>query len=894
MDGVSPPAQETPDALVAPLAGALAPLAELAYNLWWTWNRRARALFEGIDPALWAGSGHNPVKMLLGLGSQRTARLAGDREFMARLREVHAEMQADLRAPAWYSRSAGEPGETRPDESRRAFKAAYFCAEFGLAECMQSYSGGLGLLAGDHLKSASCLGLPLVAVGLLYKHGYFHQALDDEGRQEELYPPLKAAQQPIRRVIDPATRTQRRVSVDLPGRRVHIAIWRIDVGRVPLYLLDTDVTDNDPRDRDITRNLYLGDHDTRIRQEIILGIGGVRALAAMGEDPTVCHMNEGHSAFLALERTRRVREALGVSFDQAREATAAGHIFTTHTPVPAGIDRFAPSLVSHYFSGYHASLGLDLEGFLALGRENVADPSESFSMAVLAIRTSRWCNGVSRLHGKVSRGMWRNIWPGTPQEDVPIGHVTNGVLTPGWVGPRIAELLTGAMGDAWRSWPQDAAAWDRIGSIPDGALWEARRAARLDLIEWCRGPARDRLSPGPDEPGAALAPGAGVAVTDVLDPSVLTIGFARRFAAYKRGTLLLRNPERLLALLRSPTPVQVIMSGKAHPGDSGGKLLIKDIVQFARTHRVQDRLVFIEDYDIEVARRMVQGCDIWLNTPIRGLEASGTSGMKAAANGVINVSTLDGWWDEAFAPDVGYHIESIGTFDHDLPNEQREHFESDALYRLLEHQLVPEFYERDGGEGTGEAGGGGVPRKWVARMKRCIRELAPRFSTHRMVAEYAQKFYFPAHDAHVRLAADGLAGARALSDHLDRYRANWSRVRVIGVQSEPSHGRTVYDVSAVVELEGMEHGEVAVQLRHGQLDAQGELVQSQTIAMAHEKDLHNGAHRFVVRFAPSRSPRAAWVVRVLPGDPALIGPFIPGLIVSSTIQRAEAHVHEHE
>jgi starch phosphorylase len=856
--------------------GALRPLWDLSWNFWWTWDQPTRELFASIDPAIWETTRHNPVRTLALVTPERLHELAGDDSFLERVADASERFKAHLDAPPSSEWTAAT-----------GMKVAYFCAEYGLAECLPIYSGGLGLLAGDHLKSASCLkggGLPLVAVGLLYRCGYFHQALDDDGLQHELYPDIGRETQPVRRVIDAQQGGQQRVQVELPGRTVHAALWRAGVGRIALYLLDTDLPENDPADRDITRNLYLGDHDMRIRQEMVLGIGGVRALEAVGEHATVFHMNEGHAAFLALERTRlarlRAAEAGGaaLSFDQTREATAAAHIFTTHTPVPAGIDRFDPRLVAHYFAGYHDSLGLDLEGFLALGRENVADRSEAFSMAVLALRMSRFANGVSRLHGRVSRGMWRNIWPDTPEDDVPIGHVTNGVFALGWVAPRMAALYDQTLGPAWRQAPGEPASWARIaegelGGLPDGALWEARQACRRELVQWCRqGIASGR------------AGGSGGGSGKVLDPGVLTIGFARRFAAYKRGTLLFRDPERLLALLRSPTPVQLVFAGKAHPGDSGGKRLIREIIHFARTHGVQDRLVFLEDYDIEIARRLVQGCDVWLNTPIRGLEASGTSGMKAAANGVIHVSTLDGWWDEGYAPDpphLGFHIESIGTFDHDLPNDQREQFEAAALYRLLEHEIVPEFYDR---------GADGLPVRWLARVRRCIAELAPRFSADSMLLNYARQFYLPAHHAGTRMRARDLADAREVAGAIDRYRRNWrtGRVRVIDVQCEPVGG-ACNRVAAVVGLADLAPEDVLVQLRYGQLDAHGELTQAQILAMAHDKDLSGGVHRYAATFAPGASPRTAWVVRILPGDRRLVTPFIPALIANGPLARAAGH-----
>lgn len=873
----------------------LQPLLEIAHNIWWTWNYDAINLFAKLDRELWESSHHNPVKLLGMLSQDRLDRAASDRSFLHALGTVHSRMLEDLQSRGWFGDNAGAvagaggvggaavsgmQGKASP------FKIAYFCAEFGLAECFQVYSGGLGLLAGDHLKSASELGLPLVAVGLMYRKGYFHQYLNPDGLQQEMYIDVDPANQPVHRVIDPATSQQRKVQVPFPGRTVTIGLWRCDVGRVPLYLLDTNLPENSREDRDITANLYGGDMEVRIKQELVLGLGGVRALDALGERPTVCHINEGHAAFIALQRIANIRKAEpSLTFDQAREAVAAGHIFTTHTPVPAGIDRFPPRLVETYLNFMLGDLGLDVEGLLALGRENTADRKEFFSMAVMAIRTSRFCNGVSELHGSVSRGMWRNMWPGTPEADVPIGHVTNGVHARFWTSGELTRLYDRYLGDQWHKSPQDPHVWDAIHEIPDEELWSAHERRREHLIAWCRRRIREQLR----------ARGAGALEVEraaaALDTSALTIGFARRFATYKRGTLLFRDGERLARLLKSAErPVQVIIAGKSHPADGGGKQLIRDIVSYIRTSGVGHRVVFLEDYDIEVARRLVQGCDIWLNTPIRGLEASGTSGMKAALNGCIHTSILDGWWAEGFDPESGFGIgrgEAYSEHDRD----QMDDIESRSLYQLLESQIVPEFFDRDAA---------GLPRKWIARIKRCIRSLAPRFNTHRMVTDYARKFYFPAHRAAARLAAGGYAEAKGLADHIDRYRHLWHRVRVANVTSlvGPAGSvsvRSMVRVTAEVELGDLNPDEVSVQLYHGRVTSLGELVDAHAINMVHDTGKHGsngsaqpavhgapGVHRFTGAFAPAQSGQHGFSVRVVPCDDRLVTPFVPGLITWDT------------
>jgi starch phosphorylase len=851
----------------------LRPLMEIAHNLWWTWNYEAVDLFTRLDRDLWEQCHHNPIVMLGSIGQEKLDRAANDRSYLHLVRTVHNQLLEHLQHRGWFADAAASLATTD-----KPFKVAYFCAEFGLTECFQIYSGGLGLLAGDHLKAAADLGLPLVAVGLLYRQGYFHQYLNPDGYQQETYPDIDAANQPIHRVLDPKTGRPVRVHVELPGRTVGVGVWRCDVGKVPLYLLDTNLPENSREDREITNRLYAGDVEHRIKQEIVLGVAGVRALQAAGEQATVFHINEGHAAFCALERIAQTRRASDwkLTFDQAREAVAAAHIFTTHTPVPAGIDRFPPSLMETYFAPMQQDLGLDQEGLLALGRENTADRKEFFSMAVLAIRTARFCNGVSRLHGEVSRGMWKQMWPGVPESDVPIQHVTNGVHTRFWVSSDMARLYDRYLGDAWHERPQDLATWSAIDELPDEELWSAHCRRREHLIAWVRRKIRHQMT----------ARGAGAAeiesAASALDMDTLTIGFARRFATYKRGTLLFSDKERLHKLLTGPQPVQLIISGKSHPADGGGKALIREIIEFTRTSGHGSRVVFLEDYDINVARRLVQGCDIWLNTPIRGLEASGTSGMKAAVNGCVNCSILDGWWVEGFDPELGF---AIGRGEHyEGDDRARDAIEARALYQVLESQIVPEFYNRDAG---------GIPRRWVLRMKNCIKALAPFFSTHRMVAEYAKKFYFPAHHAAARLGGKDFAQARELADHIDRYRHLWHQVRVLHVSDQVGSNGSItvrqnVRVEVRVHLGELNHDEVQVQLYHGQLNSLGELVHNHAVTLKHEKALAHHEHLFSGQFSPGHSGQHGYSVRVLPKDDRLVTPFLPGLITWDSAPPAEA------
>ncbi len=844
-----------PFRVIPSLPDALQPLLDIARNLWWTWHPEAIALFVRLDPEQWHRHGHNPVKLLGHVSQDRLEQAARDESYLHEIYRVYSQLDQHVTSHGWYANA-------HPDA--RDATIAYFSAEFGLTECFQIYSGGLGILAGDHLKSASELGVPLVAVGLLYQYGYFMQYLNADGWQQETYPDLDFANQPINRVRD-QNGDWVKISVRLPERDVRVAVWKCQVGRVPLYLLDTNLPENRPDDRQITRNLYGGDVETRIQQEIVLGIGGIRALAAMGIEPTVCHINEGHAAFLTLERIRRRVESRGVSFNEALALESAGHVFTTHTPVPAGIDRFHSTLIHRYFGEYVQGLGLDLEGLQALGRENVFDRNEYFSMAVLAIRTSNCCNAVSKLHGEVARRMWHNVWPGVPEEEVPIVHVTNGVHSRSWLSRQMADLFNRYLGYRWQNDPADYTVWSRINDIPDEELWAVHNQRRSKLITWARSRVREQCE----------AYGRSMAETEravaALDPNALTIGFARRFATYKRATLFLRDPARLLRMLgEAHRPVQFIIAGKAHPADSAGKEFIREIVQFSHSGREHSaRIVFIENYDANVARYLVTGCDLWLNTPRRGLEASGTSGMKAAVNGVVNCSILDGWWDEGFDSQAGF---AIGRRERYSGDEQADAIESASLYDLLEGQIIPEFYERDQT---------GVPRRWVNRMKRCIQVLAPMFNTNRMVHEYTDLFYVNAHRRRQRLADADMAGARGLAAQVARYRRCWSSIRIESVLADthrPLPVRTPLSVEAIVHLGELAPEEVCVQIYSGAVAASGDLINGTAQNMEHAAPLEGGRHRFRSEVVAQQSGRRGLAIRVIPRDERLHTPFIPGLI----------------
>jgi starch phosphorylase len=774
-------------------------LRELAYNLYFAWNRDVRDVFARIDPGLWESTHENPVELLARVSQERLDRLANDEAFTS-----HLEAQADalaryLGGRGWFSRTF--PG-------RRDLTIAYFSMEYGIHECLPIYSGGLGVLAGDHLKSASDLGLPLVGIGLAYAEGYFRQELQPSGWQNERYPRNDWRKLPVTPVTD-ANGQRLVIHVDYPTGVVHAQLWRIQVGRVPLYLLDANLPENAPEDRRITGPLYGGDREFRVRQEIMLGVGGVHALHALGTPPSICHMNEGHSAFLALERVRREMQERGSSFGVALEIASAGNVFTTHTPVPAGNDVFAKGLVLRYLEPHRAALGLGEEELATLGKtppSNGEPAAEGFSMPVLAINTSERRNGVSKLHGEVSRRMYAPLFPEVPDHEIPIGHVTNGIHTATWVSDEIAALYTRYVGPRWAEEPDDAALLSRVAEIPDGALWQAHVHARQRLVararRWLRASAIRR---GASEPEID-------ACDRVLDPHALTIGFARRFATYKRATLLFSDPARLARLLSAPgRPVQLVFAGKAHPQDKEGKELIRQIVHASREPSLEGRVVFLEDYDMSIARALVSGVDVWLNTPRRPHEASGTSGMKAAANGVLNVSVLDGWWAEAWdewGPRVGWAVgrgeEAAGGAADELAADA---LEAEALYDVLEREVVPMFYE-----------GGALPRRWTARMKTCIMHLLPRFTTQRMVREYTERFYVPAADRGADLRAGDRAEARALAAWRERVAASWDAVRVVDLDMLSPPEVAIGDlvrVSARVRLGGLAPTDVAVELYHG-------------------------------------------------------------------------------
>ncbi|MHC4624253.1 MAG: alpha-glucan family phosphorylase [Planctomycetota bacterium] len=791
------------------LPGQLKDLEVIARNLYWCWNPESEALFKRVDSDLWAACGHNPVKLLGSISQSRFDELSKNEGFLFELQRVAGKLKSYVEAPTWFDRVCGRCSKPL---------VAYFSAEFGLHECIPIYAGGLGILAGDHLKSASDLGVPIVGIGLLYQKGYFRQYLNIDGWQQEQYAENDSHNMPVELVRKESGRPLT-VSVEYPGRCVVAQIWNASIGRAKLYLLDTNVPANSPTDRIITTCLYGGDAEMRIRQEIMLGIGGFKALAAMDMTPTICHMNEGHSAFLGLERARQLRNAANMTFDEAIEAAKAGNVFTMHTSVKAGLDEFSVGLMDKYFGSYFPKLGINRKQFLALGRMDPEDDGESFKMPILALRLSSHRNAVSKLHGDVSRNMWSFLWPGVPVAEVPIRSITNGVHIKTWLSEEICSLYERYFGPAWVDRLANKSVWQNVDQIPDEEFWQAHQRCKEHLIVF----ARKRLKTQIQRRGAYHTELNWA--EQVLDPEVLTIGFARRFATYKRASLLLTDPKRLSRLLSDPDrPIQLIFSGKAHPRDTEGKEIIRQIIHFAAQSEVRRRIVFLEDYDINVARFLVRGVDVWLSTPRRPMEASSTSGMKAAINGGLNISTLDGWWCEGYTPDVGWVIGAGESYED--PNYQ-DMVESQALYNILENEVVPLFYTR---------AADGLPRAWIKRMRNCIKKITPRFNTDRMLREYTRRFYNPAATRWRRLTAEAMSRARALSMWKSGMKTAWPEFAIKDIKIHVDNGEdkasldpkqpqlkvgSELNVSALVKLGTVSPHDVSVELYYGDVDGWG-------------------------------------------------------------------------
>ncbi|MDX2594538.1 MULTISPECIES: glycosyltransferase family 1 protein [Streptomyces] len=849
----------------------LRPLSDLARNLRWSWHAETRDLFQSVDPERWAAAGADPVRLLGGVRPGRLAELAGDRRFLRRLTAAADDLHDYVTGDRWYQhQDAGLPAAV-----------AYFSPEFGITAALPQYSGGLGILAGDHLKAASDLGVPLIGVGLLYRHGYFRQSLSRDGWQQEHYPVLDPHELPVS-LLKEADGTPAQVSLALPGgKALRARIWLAQVGRVPLLMLDSDVEENDLGERGVTDRLYGGGSEHRLLQEMLLGIGGVRAVRTYCRltghpDPEVFHTNEGHAGFLGLERIAELCER-GLDFDPALEAVRSGTVFTTHTPVPAGIDRFDRELVGRHFGPDAELPGIDVQRILALGMETYPGGEPNlFNMAVMGLRLAQRANGVSLLHGQVSREMFAGLWPGFDAEEVPITSVTNGVHAPTWVAPEVLRLGARQIGtqraeDALTVGGSER--WDSVAEIPDQEVWELRRTLREQLVF----EVRERLRASWRQRGAGDAELGWI--EGVLDPDVLTIGFARRVPSYKRLTLMLRDRDRLMELLLHPErPVQIVVAGKAHPADDGGKRLVQELVRFADDPRVRHRIVFLPDYGMAMAQKLYPGCDVWLNNPLRPLEACGTSGMKAALNGCLNLSVLDGWWDEWFQPDFGWAVptaDGVGT-----DPDRRDDIEAGALYDLLEQRVAPRFYER---------GRGGLPDRWIEMVRQTLTLLGPKVLAGRMVREYVDRLYAPAAQAHRALTPDT---ARELAGWKARVRAAWPGVSVDHLETAATTATaelgTSVGLRVRVGLGELGPDDVEVQAVSGRVDSEDRITDATTVPLkpVGTPDLE-GRLLYEGPLSLDRTGPYGYTVRILPAHRHLASSAELGLVAVPSEDAAE-------
>ncbi|MCC7173851.1 MAG: alpha-glucan family phosphorylase [Bryobacterales bacterium] len=821
------------EVLVRPsIPPALARLEELASNLLYTWEPAIRGIFRRLDPALWKTCRRNPVLMLGRVSQAILARAAADPRYIAVYRQACERYDS-------YLHSSEPPAQDK--------LIAYFCMEYGLVECLQIYSGGLGVLAGDFLKASSDTSEPVVAVGFLYQKGYLEQHLNPDGWQQERYPVNDFYTLPLRLVKD-SQGQDLKISVALPRGPVVARIWCVEVGRVQLYLLDTNIEDNqDAEYRDITDRLYGGDSVTRIQQEIVLGVGGLRALRALGLSPTVYHMNEGHSAFLALERIKVLMQEHALSFEEALEASRVNNLFTTHTSVAAGIDLFDAGLMHEYFSAYCREIGIEFDRLMALGRFGQRDTGERFSMAVLAIKTSSYRNAVSRLHQRISQEMWSGLWPQLPVWEVPVTSITNGVHLRSWLNTDLAELYDEYLHPDWRDRGDESRAWHTLEEIPDHELWEVHKRRKRRLISYVR------------EKQVACAAARKASATEVhrasevLDPDTLTIGFARRFATYKRATLLFRDLGRLKRILtNAQRPVQIVIAGLAHPHDHPGKMLIREIVQISRDPDLAKRVVFVENYGMEVARELVQGVDLWLNNPRRGEEACGTSGMKAGFNGVINLSILDGWFDEAYEQSGGWAIGDRESYADD-----QDEIHARAIYSLLENEIVPMYYER---------GADGISPEWMKRVRQSIMHISHQYNCRRMVSEYSTQIYAPAHAVWTDIQRNGFEKVRRRLQWNEEVERAWDRVTIL----EAGHGPdgsitsgTPFRVRVSVELAGLSPNDVRVEAVVGRVGPNGALEQAEVLLLP-AREQAGTAWVFEREILPQQTGRIGYAARISP------------------------------
>jgi len=820
----------------------LAFLEILSRNMWWCWIKDAIELFRRIDPPGWVQSGRNPIAFLAMIPQDRFEQLAEDDGYLAHLDRVKKAYQSLVLDPVKENMLPFQPGET----------IAYFSMEFGLHESLPLFAGGLGILAGDHLKAASNVMLPLTAVGLMYRGGYFRQYLNQDGWQQEEYPQTDIYNLPVERVKDPAG-NDLTIKIQGPDGPIHAIVWKIAVGRIPLYLLDTNIAENTPAAREITSHLYAGDNKIRLAQEMLLGIGGMLVLAAMNIKIKVLHMNEGHSAFASLQRLSQIMVDYDVDLKTALEIIPRTTVFTTHTPVAAGHDEFAADLVKPYLKPLEEKLHVSVDKILSWGQPVGSNADAPLSMFILALHMSAYCNGVSKLHGAVARRMWSHVWPQRPEEEVPISYVTNGIHVPTFISQEFAYLFDRYLGPEWYLSSRKPENIQRINEIYDEELWRGHAMLRSRLVRTCRKQLVNQYKRR-NAPRQVLE-----AVDTALDPDTLTIAFARRFATYKRATLLLQDEARLESIISNKEfPVQFIFAGKAHPKDNEGKELIKRLFQFASRPEVRDKIIFLEDYDMHLARHLVQGADVWLNTPRRPFEACGTSGMKAAMNGVLNVSILDGWWCEGYSEDRGWRI---GNGEEYQDHNYQDAVESQALYNVLENEVIPCFYDRKNGD---------LPVCWLKKMKNSMKMAMESFCSLRMVSDYEKRYYNPAAERWDLLLANNADEAKKLTAQIERLRTHWSKIRIsppVRQAQNPYRVGDSFQVTAEVNLAELTPDEVDIELYYGNLKSLDELSDSHVAPMSVLEDSGNGIYQYGCTLTCEGSGRFGFTARVSPrGD----------------------------
>lgn len=842
--------------VTAVLPEKLKKLRDIAYNLWWSWNSEAIDLFREIDLPLWERLGKNPVRFLQEVSQKKLDHKLNDPDYMKRYEEVVKKFDSYLSdTDTWFNRN-------HPD--KKDHMVAYFSAEYGLNEVLPVYSGGLGVLSGDHCKSASDLGIPFTAIGLFYKHGYFSQHINHDGWQETNYNDLNTSQLPVKPVLNDKCE-QVFISIELPGRVVYAKVWKVSIGRVSLYLMDTDVEQNNPSDRSLTARLYGGDQETRIQQEIFLGIGGYRVLETLGIKPAAYHMNEGHSAFLGLEIIRKLVQEKNLPFKAAKEIAASSLIFTTHTPVPAGNDVFPLHMIDKYFSNFWGMLGISRHEFLDLGLK--VNDTHNFNMTVLALTLAGRKNGVSELHGAVTRSIFNNLWPGLPEDDVPVTYITNGIHTLTWLSPSFKNIYDKYLGKDWEERLYLKETWDRVDKIPDEELWQVHCALKTKMIGFVRDKLRQqRMANG--ESAESLKE-----IDTLLDPDALTIGFARRFATYKRANLIFRNIERARRIFNNPgMPIQIIFAGKAHPADRPAHEVIKNIYDIARQEGFTGKVVLVENYNMTLARNLVQGVDIWMNNPRRPLEASGTSGMKVCINGIVNFSILDGWWCEGYNGKNGWAIGDDTFYENEY---YQDNADSESIYNTLEKQIIPLFYDRDAG---------GIPVKWVNIMKESIKSVSYQFSTHRMVQEYNNKMYIPSMERFDRMTSDNYRLARELSDWKSHMEGNWQQVQIIAdrtmnqlKEQKALSGETI-TLTTNVNLGNIDPSSVKVEVYYGNIDKNNMIEDSKTEEMRMIEKIDAATYRYSASINLTDGGEYGYTFRVVPYHPDLINRFDTGLV----------------